>query len=380
MTARERFHATLSYQKPSLYHHEIGLFWSWEETQKRWRNEGWDGAAWENLFAIDQLTRVPVNYGPSPEFEEITLEENDQMRVYQSQEGVIIREPKLNRSSYMPEFLRYPVSTREEYRKFRKERLDTPFAGRIMEGEGAGFVKLSQAEKEKRWKKWRYWSRTSTHPIFCFTARWGGFFGPLRSLMGVEKACLAFYDEPELVAEFMEERADAMIRITDAVLDQTDFDFFGFWEDMAGKNGSLVSPQQFREFTLPHYRRVCEHLYKHGVKYIFIDSDGDINKLIPLWLEAGINGVFPCEVAAGVDVVALRKKFGKNLLLFGGVDKRAVARGKNDIIAEVERIAPVVEEGGYLPCFDHSAHADISWNNMCFYMEYMQKRFKTLAT
>ncbi|OGV62709.1 MAG: hypothetical protein A3K19_24390 [Lentisphaerae bacterium RIFOXYB12_FULL_65_16] len=378
MNARERLLATLSYEKPSLFHHEIGLLWAWQETTARWRREGWDGRGWYELFPIDRLGRVPVNYGPSPEFAEVTLEENDETRLFQDREGVILREFKKNRSSFMPAFVRYPVADLADYRRFRKERFDTPFEMRIMEGEGAGHIVLSQKDKDTRWRDWVAQSKHRQDPTFCFTARWGGFFGPLRSLMGCENACLAFYDQPRLVEEFMEERADSMIRITGAVLDQTDVDLFGFWEDMAGRNGPLVGPELFRQFALPHYRRVCDYLRGRGVKYIFVDSDGDSRKLIPLWMDAGINGIFPCEVFAGMDVVALRREYGKDLLLFGGFDKHILEHGRAEIVREVDRLAPLVEDGGYLPCLDHSAHADIPWDNMRFYVEYLHRRLEAL--
>ena len=81
MTSKERFVSTLSYKNPVLFHHEIGLFWAWEETKERWRREGWNGQPFENIFKIDQLPRVPVNYGPSPEFEEIIIEESEEYRI-----------------------------------------------------------------------------------------------------------------------------------------------------------------------------------------------------------------------------------------------------------------------------------------------------------
>ena len=105
-----------------------------------------------------------------------------------------------------------------------------------------------------------------------------------------------------------------------------------------------------------------------------VDSDGDVSELIPLWLEAGIDTVWPFEVAAGMDVLALRRKYGRDLNMLGGIDKRAVAVGGDVMRAEVDRVMPVVESGGYIPELDHSAPPDISWHNMCEYMEYLCMR------
>ena len=126
--------------------------------------------------------------------------------------------------------------------------------------------------------------------------------------------------------------------------------------------------------AFPHYIRVCDWLRKNGVRNIFLDSDGRIWDLIPIWIDAGVTGIFPCEVQAGMDVVAMRKKYGRDLALVGGIDKKAVARGGSDMRNEVDRILPVVEDGGYIPHLDHTAPPDISWNNMCRFMEYLMKR------
>ena len=79
---------------------------------------------------------------------------------------------------------------------------------------------------------------------------------------------------------------------------------------MAYNHGSLINPDMFKRFALPHYRKVCEWLRAQGVKIIFLDSDGDIRELIPIWLEAGINGLWPFEVQAGMDVVKIRCEYG----------------------------------------------------------------------
>ena len=123
-------------------------------------------------------------------------------------------------------------------------------------------------------------------------------------MTGVERLCTAFYDEPAWVERMMEERADAMIAITGEVLKHTDIDLFFFWEDMAYKAGPLVGPKLYRKFAFKHYRRVCDWLHSRGIKHIGLDSDGDISLLIPIWLDAGLDVLWPFEVQAGMDVLA----------------------------------------------------------------------------
>jgi uroporphyrinogen decarboxylase len=193
-------------------------------------------------------------------------------------------------------------------------------------------------------------------------------------MMGLEALCIAFYEQPALVERMMEQRADAIIAITEEVLRYTRFEVFWFWEDMAYNHGPLLDPKMFRRFALPHYRRVCDWLKAHGIRHIWLDSDGSIPELIPIWLDAGINGLWPFEVQAGMDVVEVRRTYGHDLALAGGIPKQAVAEGGEAMRRAVDRVMPLVEDGGYFPELDHSAPPDISWPGFCEYITYLSDR------
>jgi uroporphyrinogen decarboxylase len=77
--------------------------------------------------------------------------------------------------------------------------------------------------------------------------------------------------------------------------------------------------------------------------------------------------MFPVEVHAGSDPVAMRKRWGRQLLLVGGFDKFAFD-SKQQITAELKRIAPLIEQGGFIPHVDHRVPANVSYENYQFYM------------
>jgi uroporphyrinogen decarboxylase len=85
--------------------------------------------------------------------------------------------------------------------------------------------------------------------------------------------------------------------------------------------------------------------------------------LVPVYLECGVNCVDPMEVAAGNDINEFRRRFGRKVSYRGGVDKRAIAAGGEVLKAELDRIRPVVADGGYIPGCDHGVPPDISWAN-----------------
>jgi uroporphyrinogen decarboxylase len=80
------------------------------------------------------------------------------------------------------------------------------------------------------------------------------------------------------------------------------------------------------------------------------------------------------EVAAGMDPVRIRQKYGPSFCMVGGIDKREIARGKREIDAQIRRvILPLLEEGGFIPTIDHSIPPEVSYDNFCYYLEQKRK-------
>jgi uroporphyrinogen decarboxylase len=189
--------------------------------------------------------------------------------------------------------------------------------------------------------------------------------------MGVERLCMTFCDDPAFVEEMMDTVADFTIELAGRILDVVSLDAFALWEDMAYNHGPLISPEMARRHMLPRYRRVAEFLRSRGVKYVGLDSDGQVDSLIPVWLDAGLNFLYPFEVQSGMDVLAVRRKYGRELRIWGGFDKRAIRDGPAAIDAEIRRLRPLMEEGGYVCHTDHSCPPDISFANHSYYLARM---------
>jgi len=252
----------------------------------------------------------------------------------------------------MPQFVKFPVENRQEFRAFWKERMTPDLSLRIGPG----------------WKQILKEAREQPCPLFVISDRWGGFFGPLRNLTGVERLCMLFHDDPAFVEEMMDATAEFIIRIMDQILDVVPIDVYGFWEDMAFHTAPLIGPEMVRRYMLPRYRRVIDFLKGRGVPFICLDSDGKIDSLIPIWMDAGVDALYPFESASGMDVIKVRRTFGKDLRIWGGFDKRKLVAGPAAIDAELERLLPLMAEGGYIPHLDHSAPPDISFANFSYFM------------
>ena len=342
----------------------------WDATWKRWESEGLTdmyteqigehGAAGDlklfDYFGCDRQDEVGIYYGFSPGFEYEKLGEDDRMITFRNHEGIVMQEFKEGRETSMPHWVDFPIKTRQD------------FYDNLWQWE-LNFESRFPANWESKCKLWEH----RRIPLRMWADREGGFFGPLRNLFGLERLSLLLYDDMPFIEEVLDAKVSCMIRIIDKIMEYTDFDYFVFWEDMSYKNGPLMAPSMFGEYLVPRYRKVTDHLRSKGIDIIFVDSDGDVRLLVPLWLKAGVNGVLPFEVQAGMDVNWFRKEYGNDLLMFGGFNKNVLAKGPAEIDDELKRIAPCVEKGGYIPWPDHSIPPNVSFENFLHYMDGLEK-------
>ena len=192
--------------------------------------------------------------------------------------------------------------------------------------------------------------------------------------MGVENTSIAFALQPELIDDMMETRCRMVEKALDQALPHCKIDVGVWWEDMCYNHGPLISPAMFREFMVPRYTRITNKLKAHGVTINILDCDGNINELVEPWLESGINCMFPLEIRGGSDPYPIREKFGKQVLLKGGVDK-TMLESKETIEQELDRITPLVEQGGYIPHVDHRVPPNIRLDDYKYYLKRKRERF-----
>ena len=363
MTPRERLLATLLFRTPDRIPLEPGG--GRKSTRERWVAEGMPADARDPILeAYRQVggtlpwpcpreARFPVNERMIPCFEEKIIEERDGRRVVQDWKGNICEIG----AEYTPEYLRNaidfvtrrwircPVETREDWEEL-KRRYDADDPARLPPDAEAQGAALARRELPLTW-------------------HFSGPFWQMREWCGFEGLCMMMLDDPGLVHDMAEFWTDYIARLLERALQHVVPDMVHISEDMAYKGHSMISPAMTREFLLPAWRKWGEVVRGAGVPLYAMDSDGHVGDLIPLWIEAGINVFDPVEVAAGNDIVAYRRLFGRDMAFRGGVDKRAMAKGGATLRAEVDRIRPVIESGGYIPQCDHGVPPDVSWANFC---------------
>jgi uroporphyrinogen decarboxylase len=337
----------------------------WGQTRDRWEAEGlpnntvnWDWFTGDEYFGMDVREFIPVDWGMKPPFEHKVLERTDRYEVIQDGNGTV-RKALLEGSAHgtrasMDQYLRFAVETPEDFAELKKRYpVDVPL----------------------RWRP--YWKelllpawKTREHVLILgHNCAAGGFYWRARQWMGTENVCYAWYDHPEMMHDMMAFYAEFTMAVAEPVLKEIAPDYFIFAEDMSMKNGPLLSPDTFREFIFPHLKKMVEFFRSHGIPHVGIDTDGNCEALIPLYLEAGLDFMWPCERAADMDPVRIRREYGRDMRLWGGVDKRELAKDKKAIDAHLKALAPLIEEGGFIPTVDHTVPPDVSLDNFRYYMD-----------
>lgn len=181
-----------------------------------------------------------------------------------------------------------------------------------------------------------------------------GGWDTARELMGEEVACLAYYMQPELMHDILATVMDTCVKVLERVTEKITIDQLFVHEDMAGKSGPLIGPQQVTEFIAPHYRACWEVASNQGTRLFNQDSDGDMTPVLDAFLDCGVNVMHPFEPAAGMDMVAVRQKYGNRLAMLGGIDKFVLRRSKDGIDRELEyKMQPLMQAGGTVFGLDH---------------------------
>ena len=363
--------------------------WIWTETIERWQKEGLPkeahplrvvslGQDRSEYLSVYNLTRCgrpyfnpPYYVAIVPWFPRAVLRDEGGTQVVRDEDGITYRISKDN-PSVLPQYLEYPVRDRASWKEYQKL-LDPHTPERWPAGWDRIDLTKTMYDHDPRLHG-RPWNERD-FPLGMASL---SLMGLPRNFMGLENYSLALYEDRGLIEEIAEHMLFWNLEMAKKVFAAgIRLDFCYLWEDICYKSGPLFSPKMMRQIMVPRWKKFTEFLRANNVPVILVDCDGNVDEFLPLILEGGLNGLLPFEVAAGNDILQVRKRYGKNLILFGGIDKRALAAGRASIDAELERVArPLLAQGGYFPMLDHYAPPDIPFENYLYY----KMRLKSLRT
>jgi uroporphyrinogen decarboxylase len=383
MNHRERTMAVLNYQNYDRL--PIVHFGFWTETLQKWAEEGHltrmeaDGWADGNPYdiAISKKLGFDFNWGsafhwktgPFPEFKREILEESPDGTIKLiNEDGAIVLEKRGVVS--IPIEVDHLLKTRNDWETIFKPRLqfsmdriltaDVNYEDQSLPFEKGGADFLKKTDREKPFG------------LFC-----GSMLGWIRNWLGLVGLSYMMTDNEDLLDEIIETVGELNYQAVKTILEMdVCFDYAHFWEDICFKNGPLVSPRWFDRKIGPQYKRLTDLLNQHGIHIVSLDCDGCIDRLIPTWFTNGINTMFPIEVGTwNASIQPWREKYGRELRGVGGMNKVVFAYDRARIDAEIERMRPLVDLGGFIPCPDHRIPPDAKWENVQYYCDRMYQVF-----
>lgn len=300
---------------------------------------------------------TPVNFRLSRLGQPTILEDNDSRCVRKFVDGTV--EVLQKGQDYYHQTVEWPVKNREDWQRVKLQHLRADDPERFP---------IDWPEHVKAYRE-RDYPLQLTH---------GGVYGFARQMMGDEQLLYAFYDVPDLVHEMMDTYTDMVLAIWGRMVNEVQFDLIEFWEDMASKNGSLISPQTFQEFMAPNYHKVADFARAHNIEVILVDSDGYIDDLAEVMSTAGVTAMYPFEAGAGCNVVEVRQRY-PSLGIIGGLRKETMIYGKEAIDKEMEKARRYIKLGQFIPGPDHFVLSNVSWANYRYFMERLREVVMTTS-
>ncbi len=323
----------------------VNLGWQpWGETLANWRREtGRPDLDLGREFSYEAGFVTPaLECGPLPHFEKQTLSETTEHVVTRDWRGITLRNRRDGGS--MPEFLDYPVKTPTDWERLRDTRYRLEDTDRRVTQDWDAFRDRLARTGEAVQVGWFPW----------------GVFGTVRDLLGVEEMLVGFYTEPEMLRDMMDRLTSIWLGVWERVAAEVRIDHIHIWEDMSGRQGSLISPAMAEAFMMPCYDRIAGFARAHNVRVVSVDTDGDCSELVPLMMRHGVNMFFPFEVQAGNDIRNYRRRYPE-LGIMCGLDKRCLAATPAEVDREIDRCAEMIRSGRYVPGFDHLIAPDAKW-------------------
>ncbi len=320
----ERFRALMDFKPVDRLPRWEWAMW-WDETIKRWHNEGLP-----QRLKFSQVIEIAEYFGLDP----------DQQYWFST------TDPTIEATQHHVEGI---VANMDGYRRLRPQLF--PCHDAAIAGMAAWADRQSRGEAV----------------VWCTLE---GFFWFPRTLMGFEKLMFAFPDQPELLHAINQDLLDFNLALMDKILKVCVPTFMTIAEDMSYNHGPMISKKTFDEFVAPYYRRLVPRLLERGIMP-FVDTDGDVTLLVPWLEELGVNGVLPLERQAGVDGLKLRQRYPR-LRMVGHFDKMTMNHGEQAMRDEFERLVPLMKSGGFIPSVDHQTPPGVSLEQYRIYLRLLK--------
>ena len=355
MTDRLRF-VNQMHHKPfdRCFNMEFGY---WKENFQQWDifvdNGITDNDEADVFFNFDRIADVRGPIWMHPPFDEEVIEETGTHKIIRNCDGLLAEVPADGHST-IPHYLKSSIASPEDWKQVKSDRFSLDHPGRKVDVEAI----------------------KSAHPPgrdYPLGVHCGSMIGKIRDMLTFEGLTCAWYEHPTMVEDMVETVCLLAEQFLDQVLGEIDFDYASGWEDICCISGPLVTLEFFKNVVAPRYKRIGDKLRARGIDIWYTDCDGDVRPLLPYFMDAGINCLFPFEVNSCCTPGELLDEYGGDLMIMGGVDKMQLGRGPGAIRKCLDALDPYVQRGGFIPFCDHRCPPNVTPEDYLYYLDLKEK-------
>lgn len=357
MTGRERFRRQMNFQSfDRTFNMEFGY---WSDNFQEWdmfvKNGITSNEEADLFFNFDKIETAGGGTWMHPPFTPEVIEEHGNKKLCLNEDGVVC-EVFTDGKASIPHYLRSSIEKPEDWKRVKEERFRVDDPARTINIE-----KFKHRHPDDR-----------DYPLGVWC---GSMIGKIRDMLTFEGLTFANFDYPDMVEDMVETCCQLVEHALDQILPHVQFDYAASWEDICFRSGPLVSVDFMREIVLPRYKRISAKLHKYGVNIWYTDCDGDVRPILPIFLEGGINCLFPFEVMGCAHPGTILDAYPGAIRIMGGVDKIQLGAGKKAIREYLETLAPYVARGGYIPFCDHRCPPNVKEEDYIYYLDLKEHMF-----
>jgi uroporphyrinogen decarboxylase len=194
------------------------------------------------------------------------------------------------------------------------------------------------------------------------------FAGVWYYLRPFEEYLLDMVEEPAFAAALMERVGTYALESMRHLLPFAP-DAIAFGGDMGYNQGTFMSPRTFEALLLPWYARYCEVAHAGGA-FTSMHCHGNINAIMPMLSEAGVDVINPVGPGDGMDLADLKRRYGSRMTFMGGISKFIGRMSRDDLRAHLEEVYGVGSPGGgFIAYSEGSIPVDMADDDVRYYLD-----------
>jgi uroporphyrinogen-III decarboxylase len=150
--------------------------------------------------------------------------------------------------------------------------------------------------------------------------------------------------EPQLVSRLLQRLGEWNLKAAAKML-EAGVDCIGFADDLGSGDSLLFRPELYDRYFFPWHRALCELAHAHGA-HVHMHSHGNISRILDMVVDTGIDMLNPLDATEGMDLAAIKERYGGRLTLAGGINRQVLELEPGELESYLRATLRVGAKGG----------------------------------